>query len=82
MYHILRMTIILLISHIQEIHTDAEHCDTQITPECVRALYDFHYNFTVPEANSVAVGAYVKQQRPLTVLICFISQWSSRRTRT
>ena len=31
-------------------------CDKLTTPECIRALYDFHYELKVPEKNSIGVG--------------------------
>ncbi|KAH9858769.1 subtilisin-like protein [Lenzites betulinus] len=33
----------------------ATGCDTQVTLDCIRDLYDFHYTLQVPELNSVAV---------------------------
>ena len=36
--------------------TDAEHCDTQATLDCFRALYGFYPNLTATDRNTVVVG--------------------------
>ena len=36
--------------------TDASHCDTYVTLECLRKLYNFYYEPIVPEVNTIGVG--------------------------
>ena len=38
------------------IPTGVEHCDEAVTPECLRALYNFDYEFVATDRNTVAVG--------------------------
>ncbi len=33
-----------------------DHCDEQVTLDCLRALYDFYYDLQVPDQNSIGVG--------------------------
>ena len=38
------------------VSTNGTSCDKQITPDCIRQLYDFNYTFVAPEKNSFAIG--------------------------
>ncbi|GBE88831.1 Aorsin [Sparassis crispa] len=46
---------------IQEIKNELEDCDQQITPNCLRALYEFQYVPVAPHKNSLAVAEYTPQ---------------------
>ena len=36
--------------------TGLDYCDEAVTLECLRELYNFHYEFVSTEENSIAVG--------------------------
>ncbi|KAM5532609.1 hypothetical protein V8D89_013735 [Ganoderma adspersum] len=43
------------------VNNDASHCDTAVTLECLRELYNFNYTLVSRDKNSIAVGEYEGQ---------------------
>ncbi|TBU33346.1 subtilisin-like protein [Dichomitus squalens] len=43
------------------IPTGVEHCDDAVTLDCLRALYNFHYDPVAPERNTVGVAEFGMQ---------------------
>ncbi|KAI1796864.1 subtilisin-like protein [Ganoderma leucocontextum] len=43
------------------VNNDASHCDTAVTLECLRQLYNFNYTLVARDKNSIAVGEYGEQ---------------------
>lgn len=41
--------------------TGADHCDTYVTLECLRKLYNFYYEPVVPQKNTIGVGMWLRQ---------------------
>ena len=48
----------MLISPTQSLIDELDHCDTHITPNCLRALYDFVYYPLAPQENSIGIGGF------------------------
>ncbi|KAG9312230.1 peptidase S8/S53 domain-containing protein [Chiua virens] len=61
---------------LSEILDPLEHCDRQITPACLRALYGFVYQPKVPEKNSYGIVEYAPQSYRQADLNLFASKVS------
>ncbi|KAH9924575.1 subtilisin-like protein [Fomitopsis serialis] len=61
---------------VQNVINQLEHCDEQIVPDCLRALYDFEYYPLVPEKNSLAIVEYTPQAYNASDLDMFFGNFS------
>ena len=43
----------------QKVSAGLSHCDEVITLDCIRALYNFHYDPVASKENSVGLGMYI-----------------------
>ncbi|KDQ54047.1 hypothetical protein JAAARDRAFT_72123 [Jaapia argillacea MUCL 33604] len=57
-------------------YKDLEHCDQQITPDCLRALYGIIYKPLVPHKNSFGIVEYTPQAYRQSDLDVFFDQYS------
>ncbi|KAF7334234.1 Subtilisin-like protein [Mycena sanguinolenta] len=65
-------------STISNIFSELEHCDTQTTPDCLRALYDFYYlGPFAASKNSYAIVEYTPQAYRGADLDMFFKNFSS-----
>ncbi|KAI0922999.1 hypothetical protein AcV5_009837 [Taiwanofungus camphoratus] len=62
---------------IKTLLNELENCDEQITPICLRALYNFEYEPVAPEKNSVAIVEYTPQAYVPSDLDLFFANFSS-----
>ncbi|KAL6299946.1 peptidase S8/S53 domain-containing protein [Sparassis latifolia] len=62
---------------IQQIFTELEECDKQITPDCLRALYEFEYIPLAADKNSIAIVEYTPQAYTAADLDMFFGNFSS-----
>ncbi|CCM05401.1 uncharacterized protein FIBRA_07617 [Fibroporia radiculosa] len=60
----------------EKLFTGIADCDEQITPDCLRALYDFDYDPLVPEKNSIAIVEYTPQAYVPSDLDMFFANFS------
>ncbi|PCH35494.1 subtilisin-like protein [Wolfiporia cocos MD-104 SS10] len=61
---------------IKGILSDLKNCDVQITPDCLRALYDFTYTPNATEKNSIAIVEYTPQAYVPSDLDIFFEMFS------
>jgi len=61
---------------ISELLTELDECDEQITPICLRALYEFMYFPVAAEKNSIAIVEYTPQAYVPTDLDMFFGNFS------
>ncbi|KAH9902554.1 subtilisin-like protein [Cubamyces lactineus] len=61
---------------IKTIYNDLDKCDVQITPDCLRALYNFHYDPVATDKNSIGVGENTPQFYVPSDLDIFFSNFS------
>ncbi|KZT01332.1 subtilisin-like protein [Laetiporus sulphureus 93-53] len=61
---------------IEKILTELVDCDEQITPVCLRALYNFVYEPLVPEKNTIAIVEYTPQAYVPSDLDMFFANFS------
>ncbi|KAJ7484520.1 subtilisin-like protein [Mycena latifolia] len=66
-----------LTTTVSTIFPDAENCDQQITPACLRALYNFSYSPIVPDQNSFGIVEYTPQAYRPADLDMFATNFSS-----
>ncbi|PCH37568.1 subtilisin-like protein [Wolfiporia cocos MD-104 SS10] len=58
------------------IEAEIEDCDEQITPACLRALYDFEYDPIAADKNSIAIVEYTPQAYTAADLDLFFANFS------
>ncbi|KAH9933246.1 subtilisin-like protein [Epithele typhae] len=56
---------------------ELEQCDTQITPDCIRALYGFHYEPRATSKNSIGIVEYTPQQYVPSDMDMFFTNFST-----
>ncbi|KAL6301121.1 peptidase S8/S53 domain-containing protein [Sparassis latifolia] len=61
---------------VQELLTELEECDEQITPVCLRALYSFSYTPVAVDKNTIAIVEYTPQAYVPSDLDLFFSNFS------
>ncbi|RPD61015.1 subtilisin-like protein [Lentinus tigrinus ALCF2SS1-7] len=61
---------------IKDIFDELDQCDSQITPNCLRALYDFVYVPLAPKKNTIGIVEYTPQAYVPTDLDLFFTNFS------
>ncbi|KAI0342432.1 subtilisin-like protein [Trametopsis cervina] len=65
-----------MVKTVDHISHSLDDCDKQLTPDCVRALYDYHYTPVAADKNSIAIAAYASQFYVPSDLDLFFSNFS------
>ncbi|KAI0093129.1 subtilisin-like protein [Irpex rosettiformis] len=64
------------VDNIENIASGIEHCDTHITPDCLRALYNFSFAPQATEKNSFGIVEYTPQAYVASDLDMFFDKFS------
>ncbi|KAI0749771.1 subtilisin-like protein [Daedaleopsis nitida] len=62
---------------VRDVLTDADHCDTQVTLDCIRALYDFQPNLQATDQNTVGVVELADQTLSPSDLTTFFQKFAT-----